>query len=84
MPGPRKRSGRPAGVLPDTLQEMMSQAMAQKEDFILAVEHDPETGLCRAHAFTGKYVSDCMLRKLTGLAESQRDEGSRMITGEWQ
>jgi hypothetical protein len=58
---------------------MIEYTLAEGNDFILTVENDPETGSCRIHAFSGKFVSPCMLRKLEGLVEAGRDEGYRQI-----
>jgi hypothetical protein len=48
-------------------------------DFILTVETDPDTGAEHLYVMTGRFVSACMLRKLAGQAESQRDEGSVLL-----
>jgi len=55
---------------------MLAQALDKREDLILTFETDPDTGAERLYAMTGEFVSECMLRKLIGKAESQRDEGS--------
>jgi len=67
----------------ESLPELIKYTLAEGNDFILTVENDPETGSCRIHAFSGKFVSPCMLRKLEGLLESGRDEGYRQITCDW-
>lgn len=55
---------------------MLARALERREDLILTFETDPDTGVERLYAMTGEFVSECMLRKLIGKAESQRDEGS--------
>jgi len=55
---------------------MLVHAFDTKEDFILTFETDPGTGAEHLYAMTGEFVSECMLKKLIGKAESQRDEGS--------
>jgi hypothetical protein len=67
----------------DSLPEMISHTLAQRNDFILTFETDPDTGSCRVHAFSGKFITSCMLRKLEGLAESERDEGSLQVSCDW-
>ncbi|WP_321507999.1 hypothetical protein [uncultured Methanoregula sp.] len=83
MARPRKRSRRQEKFPVESLPVIIGQALADNDDFILTYETDPETGSRKIHAFTGKYISSCMLRKLRGLAESQKDEGSRKISGNW-
>lgn len=63
----------------ETPGEMLTRALEKKEDFILTCETDPDTGTQHLYAMTGRFVSDCMLRKLIGQAESQRDEGSILV-----
>jgi hypothetical protein len=60
----------------EVLPGMVARALDKREDFILTFETDPDTGAERVYAMTGQFVSECMLRKLIGKAESQRDEGS--------
>jgi hypothetical protein len=63
----------------EVLPGMLTHALEEKEDFILTFETDPDTGTEHLYAMTGRFVSDCMLRKLIGQAESQRDEGSTLV-----
>lgn len=65
--------------LADILPGMLACALDKKEDFIVTVEIDPDTGTEHLYAMTGRFISACMLRKLTGQAESQRDEGSVLL-----
>ena len=65
--------------LSGTLPALAETAMASNEDLILTVEVDPDSGKRTVHLLTGKFVTPCMLRKLIGQAESQKDEGSRHI-----
>ena len=74
--GHGKTKRKPLGETP---QEMLARALEEKEDFILTCETDPETGAQHLYAMTGRFVSDCMLRKLVGQAESQKDEGSTLV-----
>ncbi|MFA4876618.1 MAG: hypothetical protein WC586_04330 [Methanoregula sp.] len=74
---------KPKKIFPaESLPKLVEDALARNEDFILTVETDPDTGSQRIHAMTGKYISACMLRKLLGLAESQQDEGNRILSGD--
>lgn len=68
----------------DLVPQMLVSALAGDQDFILCFETDEETGRKRVHAMTGRFVSDCMLRKLIGKAESQKDEGSVLVTRPWK
>ncbi|PKG32288.1 hypothetical protein [Methanoregula sp.] len=63
----------------DVLQEMLAHTLDKREDLILTFETDPDSGAERVYAMTGQFVSECMLRKLIGQAESQRDEGSVLL-----
>ncbi len=63
----------------ETPQEMLARALEKKEDFILTCETDPDTGTQHLYVMTGRFVSDCMLKKLIGQAESQREEGSTLV-----
>jgi hypothetical protein len=79
-----KQSGRQKKIFIESLPELIDAVLADDQDFILTAETDPDTGARRIHAFSGKFISSCMLRKLLGFAEAQRDEGSRVITCEWK
>ena len=74
-----KHGGRTRKPPGEILPEMLARALEAKEDFILTFEIDPDTGAEYLYAMTGRFVSDCMLRKLIGQAESQRDEGSTLV-----
>lgn len=76
LKGRGKTKRKPPG---ETYQEMLARALEEKADFILACETDPDTGTEHLYAMTGRFVSGCMLRKLIGQAESQRDEGSTLV-----
>ncbi|AGB03023.1 hypothetical protein [Methanoregula formicica] len=63
----------------EVLPGMLARALDKREDLILTFETDPDSGAERMYAMTGQFVSECMLRKLIGKAESQRDEGSVLL-----
>nr|WP_320160872.1 hypothetical protein [uncultured Methanoregula sp.] len=79
-----KQSGRQKKIFIESLPELIDCALADDQDLILTVEINPDSGSRRIHAFSGKFISPCMLRKLIGLAEAERDEGSRVISCEWK
>jgi hypothetical protein len=79
----QNRRGKKKKPLIDTLPELLVKAIANTNDFILTFETDEETGARKIHVMTGKFVSPCMLRKLIGKAESQRDEGSTIVSRKW-
>jgi hypothetical protein len=81
---PKKHGGKQKKPIADILPEMLSSAIARQDDFILTFETNPDTGRKHIHVMTGQFVSACMLRKLTGQAESQRDEGSVIVTRAWK
>jgi len=83
MAHPGIRSGKRKTAFVASLPELIESALSGNDDFILTVETDPGTGSRRAVALTGKFISPCMMRKLLGLAESERDEGSRIVTCDW-
>jgi hypothetical protein len=64
----------------DLLPELVVTALAHDNDFIMTFETDPDSGVRKLYAMSGKFISPCMLRKLIRQAESQRDEGSTMIS----
>ena len=74
-----KHGGRTRKPPGEILPEMLARALDKREDLILTFETDPETGAGHVYAMTGQFVSECMLRKLVGKAESQRDEGSALF-----
>jgi hypothetical protein len=78
MAAGRKRRKKQAKSLTDTITEMLAFALGNQEDFIIAFESgdDDRTIL---HVMTGKLITHCMLRKLTGQCEVLADEGSRHI-----
>lgn len=73
----RARKRRP---VEEVLPEMLARALDTREDLILTFETDPDSGAEHVYAMTGQFVSECMLRKLIGKAESQRDEGSVLFS----
>lgn len=79
----QKRRGKPRKPLIDTLPELLVNAIAGSNDFILTFETDEETGARKIHVMTGKFISSCMLRKLIGQAESGRDEGYTLVSRKW-
>jgi hypothetical protein len=83
MATPKKPVRRHKKPLIDTLPELLVRAIATDHDFILTFETDPETGKRKIHVMTGKFITPCMLRKLIGQVESQRDEGSTMVSRKW-
>lgn len=83
MAQPKKRRVHKKPLI-DTLPELLVPAIAGTKDFILTFETDPDTGTKTVHVLTGKFISACMLRKLIGLAESQRDEGSTLESRGWK
>jgi hypothetical protein len=78
-----QRGGKRKKPLIDTLPELLVHAIATANDFILTFETDPDTGKQEVHVMTGKFITPCMLRKLIGQAESQRDEGSTILSRKW-
>jgi hypothetical protein len=84
MPERKIRKKRPVKPVIDLLPEVLVTALARHDDFIVTCETDPDTGAKKIHILSGKFVSPCMLRKLIGQAESQRDEGSVVISRKWQ
>jgi hypothetical protein len=78
-----KRGGKRKKQLIDTLPELLVNTIADNNDFILTFQKDPDTGVQKIHVLTGKFITPCMFRKLTGQVESQRDEGSTMVSRKW-
>lgn len=83
MAPPKKRRIAKREPLIDMLPDLLVSALAGSRDFILCFETDEETGKQTVHAMTGTFISPCMLRKLTGLAESQKDEGATLMSRKW-
>ncbi|MCK9581136.1 MAG: hypothetical protein M0Q92_11935 [Methanoregula sp.] len=80
---PKKRGRKKQKPLIDTLPELLVSALADSRDFILCFETDEETGKRKVHVMTGQFITPCMLRKLVGQAESQKDEGSTLMSRKW-
>lgn len=84
MAPPKKRGGRRKRPLIDTLPELLVTSLAGNRDFILAFETDEETGKRTVHVLTGQFFSPCMLRKVIGQAESQKDCGGSVLSRRWK
>lgn len=84
MAPPKKRGRRKRKPLIDTLPELLVSALAGSRDFILCFETDEVTGRRHIHVMTGQFITPCMLRKLIGQAESQKDEGSTLTSRRWE
>jgi len=84
MPERKIRKKKDAGPVTGLLPELMEKALARQDDFIVTCETDPDTGRKQIHIFSGKFVTPCMLRKLMGKAESQRDEGAVVVSRKWK
>jgi len=81
---PGKKSRKKEPPLIDTLPALLVSALANSRDFILCFEMDEKTGKRNIHVMTGQFVSSCMLRKLIGVAESQKDEGATLMSRKWE
>ena len=68
----------------DLLPGLLVQSLVRHDDFIMTCEVDPDTEKKTLHIISGRFVTPCMLRKLIGQAESQRDEGGMIISRKWQ
>ena len=75
-----ERKGKKGEPVTDMLPELLAMALAGDKDFILCHETDEETNVKTIHVMTGRFVSPCMLRKLIGQAESQRDGGATLYS----
>jgi hypothetical protein len=84
MPEKKTRKKKSRKPIIDLLPELLVKALARQDDFIVTFEIDPDTSSKKLHIITGKFITGCMLRKLQGQAESQRDEGSTITTRKWQ
>jgi hypothetical protein len=78
-----KRRRKRSKPLIDLLPELLVSALAESKDFILCFERDEDTGKRNLHVMTGQFITPCMLRKLIGQAESQKDEGSTLTSRTW-
>jgi hypothetical protein len=83
MPERISRKKRPAKPVIDLLPELLVRALARHDDFIVTCETDPDTGKKQIHILSGKFITSCMLRKMMGQAESQRDEGASVVSRKW-
>jgi hypothetical protein len=83
MPERKTRKKRPVKPVIDLLPELLVRALARHDDFIVTCETDPDTAKKMIHIISGKFITPCMLRKLMGQAESQRDEGSSLVSRKW-
>jgi hypothetical protein len=78
-----QRSPKKKEQLVKMLHGLLDEALDEDRDVILCYETDEDTGKRKVHVMTGSFVSPCMLRKLIGLAESQKDEGSTLFCRAW-
>ncbi len=83
MPERKTRKKKSVKPVIDLLPELLVKALARHDDFIVTCETDPDTAKTMIHIISGKFVTPCMLRKLMGQAESQRDEGSTIVSRKW-
>ena len=83
MPERKTRKKSPVKPVIDLLPELLVNALARHDDFIVTCEMDPDTEKKMIHIISGKFVTPCMLRKLLGQAEAQRDEGSSVVSRTW-
>ncbi len=83
MPERMSRKKTPVKPVIDLLPELLVMALARHDDFIVTCETDPDTGKKQIHILSGKFITTCMLRKLMGQAESQRDEGASVVSRKW-
>jgi hypothetical protein len=83
MPEHKTKRKTPVKPVVKMLPELMVRALARHDDFIVTCETDPGSGKTKIHIISGKFVTPCMLRKLLGQAESQRDEGASVVSGNW-
>ncbi len=84
MVPPHKPARRRKQPLEEILPGMAVSALAHGRDFILCYGMDEETGRKTVHVMTGEFVTPCMLRKLIGRAEAQKDEGSSRVCRPWK
>jgi hypothetical protein len=84
MPEQKTRKKRTVRPVIDLLPELLVKALARHDDFIVTCETDPDTAKKMIHIISGKFGTPCMLRKLQGQAEAQRDEGSPVVSGNWE
>ena len=84
MPERKTRKKRTVRPVIDLLPELLAKALARHDDFIITGEKDPDTASQKIHILSGKFITPCMLRKLLGQAEAQRDEGSSIVSGNWE
>ncbi len=83
MPEWKAKRKTPVKLVTDILPELLVRALARHDDFIVTCETDPDTGKKQIHILSGKFITPCMLRKLMGQAEAQRDEGASVVSGKW-
>jgi hypothetical protein len=84
MPEWKTRKRRPVKPVIDLVPALLVKALARHDDFIVRYETDPDTAPIKIHILSGKFVTPCMLHKLMGQAESQRDEGSSIVSRKWK
>jgi hypothetical protein len=73
--GKKDPAGPAAGLIPG----LVERALGRHDDIIVTCEVDPDTDKKTLYLISGRFVTPCMLRKLIGQAESQRDDGSILI-----
>jgi len=84
MPPRKKRTVKPKIPVIDLLPGLLVTSLANHDDFIVTCDTDSKTGAKKLHIITGKFITPRMLRKLIGQVEAQHDEGSSILTRDWQ
>jgi len=60
--------------------ELLQDALANQDDFIVTFEMHPDEGTQDIHILRGKLITPCMLGTLKNRVNFQKDEGSLMVT----
>ena len=88
IPGTKKtrtpRQKKPSPFV-DTLSEMLTASLREKQDFIITFEkqEDDEAG-CDVHVMAGNLINPCMLNTLKHRVSLFSDEGARVMTRRWE
>jgi len=80
----KKHRLRSKTTLVETLPEMLLEALANHEDFIVTYETDEKTRERSLYVMSGKLVTPEMLAALKEQIKKKKEEGNSIITRDWK
>ena len=79
----KKTKTKIGSIFVETVNMMMTEAIRDRQDFIITFEPRDETKL-DVHVMTGKLINSCMLNTLKHRVSLYSDEGAKGMTRAWE